>query len=37
VAGDFTKKYSVHDPVWYKIHGTMKSVIVREKQMKAWK
>jgi putative endonuclease len=33
----FTKKYEVHSLVWYEVHETMESAIVREKQMKAWK
>ena len=30
----FTKKYSVHDLVWYEQHETMESAITREKQLK---
>ncbi len=30
----FTKKYNVHQLVWYKIH---ESAIIREKQIKKWK
>ncbi len=33
----FTKKYSVHDLVWYEIHETMESAIHREKRFKEWK
>jgi putative endonuclease len=33
----FTKKYRVHDLVWYERHGTMESAIGREKAMKEWK
>jgi putative endonuclease len=33
----FTKKYRVHTLVWYEVHGTMESAIVREKVLKAWK
>ena len=31
----FTKKYRVHDLVWYESHDTMESAILREKQIKA--
>lgn len=33
----FTKRYSVHDLVWYEVHETMASAIAREKTIKAWK
>ena len=33
----FTKKYRVHDLVWYEIHESMESAILREKVVKAWK
>jgi len=33
----FTKKYAVHDLVYYEIHETMESAITREKNIKAWK
>ncbi len=36
VVPGFTKKYQVHTLVWYEIHETMESAIVREKQMKKW-
>lgn len=32
----FTKKYQVHDLVWYEIHEEMQSAITREKQLKKW-
>ena len=35
-AEGFTKKYAVHFLVWYEVHETMESAIVREKQMKKW-
>lgn len=38
-AGDiegFSKRYGVHRLVWYEVHETMESAIVREKQMKKW-
>ena len=31
----FTRKYQVHDLVWYEAHDTMESAIGREKQLKA--
>jgi putative endonuclease len=36
VAG-FTSNYHVHDLVWYELHETMESAILREKQVKQWK
>lgn len=33
----FTKKYQVHQLVWYELHETMDSAISREKAMKNWK
>ena len=33
----FTKKYQVHQLVWYELHETMDSAISREKSMKNWK
>lgn len=33
----FTKKYNVHQLVWYEIHGSPESAISREKQIKKWK
>jgi len=32
----FTKRYGVHDPVWYEVHERMESAILREKQLKNW-
>jgi putative endonuclease len=32
----FTKKYRVHNLVWYEIHPSMESAIVREKDIKRW-
>jgi putative endonuclease len=32
----FTKKYGVHQLVYYELHGEMPSAIAREKQMKKW-
>lgn len=33
----FTREYQVHTLVWYEVHETMASAIVREKAMKEWK
>jgi putative endonuclease len=32
----FTKRYKIHDLVWYEPHETMESAIQREKQIKKW-
>ncbi|MDD5035654.1 MAG: GIY-YIG nuclease family protein [Methylococcaceae bacterium] len=32
----FTRRYAVHDLVWYEIHESMESAILREKQIKKW-
>jgi len=33
----FTKRYDVHDLVWYELHDSMESAIAREKAIKEWK
>ena len=33
----FTKKYTVHNLVWYEQHDNAESAITREKQIKNWK
>ena len=33
----FTKKYGVHNLVWYEVHESMESAIKREKAIKNWK
>ena len=33
----FTKRYNVHRLVWYELHESMESAIVREKRLKNWK
>ena len=33
----FTKRYGVHILVWYELHQTMESAIVKEKRLKDWK
>ena len=37
IADGFTKRYGVHNLVWYELHATMESAIAREKAMKYWK
>ena len=37
LAEGFTKEHQVHKLVWYEVHETMESAIVREKNIKAWK
>ena len=32
----FTKKYRIHTLVWYEVHGSMESAILREKLLKTW-
>ena len=36
-ADGFTKRYRVHDLVWYECHDTMHGAIAREKAIKEWK
>jgi putative endonuclease len=36
ILGGFTEKYEVHLLVYYEIHDTMPSAILREKQLKEW-
>ena len=33
----FTKRYGVHQLVWYAWHQEMESAILREKRLKSWK
>ena len=33
----FTKRYGVHDLVWFELHDTMDFAIIREKNIKEWK
>lgn len=33
----FTKKYRVHDLVWFEQHATLDTAIPREKAIKEWK
>ena len=37
VVDGFTKRYSVHQLVWYELHETMESAIEWEKTLKNWK
>jgi len=37
LADGFTKKYNIHQLVWYELHDNMESAITREKRLKAWK
>jgi len=32
----FTRRYGVHQLVWYELHETMESAIQREKRLKEW-
>jgi len=36
-AHGLTKRYRVHDLVWYELHDSMESAISREKAIKEWK
>ncbi|MCR4332956.1 MAG: GIY-YIG nuclease family protein [Sulfuricaulis sp.] len=36
-AHGFTKRYRVHDLVWYELRDSMESAISREKAIKEWK
>ncbi len=36
LADGFTKKYDVHNLVYYEIHNDASSAITREKQLKKW-
>jgi putative endonuclease len=33
----FSRRYNVHRLVWYELHDSMESAIIREKRMKNWK
>lgn len=37
LAEGFTKRYRVHDLVWFEQHETMEPAILREKAIKEWK
>lgn len=36
VADGFTKRYGVHQLVWYEVHRDIYAAIAREKQIKGW-
>ncbi len=36
LAEGFTKRYQVHDLVWYEVHDSMESAIGKEKALKKW-
>jgi putative endonuclease len=36
LADGFTKRYRIHDLVWFEVHESMESAISREKQIKKW-
>ncbi|MFT4198664.1 MAG: GIY-YIG nuclease family protein [Pseudoxanthomonas sp.] len=36
VVEGFSKRYNVTMLVWYELHGTMETAILREKQLKKW-
>ena len=37
LADGFTKRYRVHELVWFEMHASMDSAIAREKAIKCWK
>lgn len=37
VVAGFTKRYGVHNLVWFEQHATMETAIAREKAIKEWK
>jgi putative endonuclease len=37
MAEGFTKRYSIHQLVWYELHESMTSAIEREKRLKEWR
>ncbi len=37
VVEGFTSRHKIHHLVWYELHGTMESAIIREKSLKRWK
>jgi putative endonuclease len=36
VVEGFSERYGVHDLVWFELHDTMESAIMREKLLKRW-
>ena len=37
VVDGFTSRHRIHRLVWYEMHDTMESAILREKALKAWR
>ena len=37
ILAGFTRKYRVHDLVWFEQHATMDSAVAREKALKEWR
>ncbi|MFC4762810.1 GIY-YIG nuclease family protein [Dyella koreensis] len=37
VVDGFSKRFGVHTLVWYELHETMESAILREKTLKGWR
>ena len=37
IVESFTKKYGIHQLVWYECHASISEAILREKQIKKWK
>ena len=33
----FTRRYHIHQLVWYELHESIESAIIREKRLKDWK
>ncbi len=33
----FSERYNLHQLVWYEVHESMESAIIREKRLKEWK
>ncbi len=36
LAEGFSKRYHVHDLVWYEVHQSVETAFTREKQIKKW-
>ncbi len=37
LAQGHTSRYRIHRLVWYEVHESMESALIREKQLKKWK
>ena len=37
IVDGFTKKYDIHQLVWYEYHAAISEAILRERQIKKWK